>query len=168
MQIQTNNFEDLNKIMQTLAGEILKSRNGSLNIKIEFKADDNNMRLESAADNEIDIGKTITSMLRNLGIPAHILGYTYLKDAIGFCLENKEAIRSVTKLLYPIVAKKNNTTPSRVERAIRHSIEVALNRGDVEVINNLFGYTVGSGKGKPTNSEFIALLTDEIIMKSFA
>ena len=104
----------------------------------------------------------ITKMLHELGIPAHIKGYQYLRDAITISVEEKEMLVSVTKVLYPTIAKKHGTTSSRVERAIRHAIEVAWSRGQLEMIHEIFGYTVNSGKGKPTNSEFIALITDKI------
>ena len=104
----------------------------------------------------------VTQLLHEIGIPAHIKGYQYLRDAITISVEEKEMLISVTKVLYPAIAKKHNTTASRVERAIRHAIEVAWSRGQLEMIHEIFGYTVNSGKGKPTNSEFIALITDKI------
>ena len=104
----------------------------------------------------------ITKMLHELGIPAHIKGYQYLRDAIAESVNDQEMLTSVTKVLYPTIAKKHQTTSSRVERAIRHAIEVAWSRGKMDTINAIFGYTVSNGKGKPTNSEFIALLSDKI------
>lgn len=104
----------------------------------------------------------VTQMLHEIGIPAHIKGYQYLRDAIIMSVSDKEMLASVTKILYPTIAKKHQTTPSRVERAIRHAIEVAWSRGKMDTINELFGYTVSTGKGKPTNSEFIALIVDKI------
>lgn len=104
----------------------------------------------------------VTQLLHEIGIPAHIKGYQYLRDAITISVEEKEMLVSVTKVLYPTIAKKHGTTSSRVERAIRHAIEVAWSRGQLEMIHEIFGYTVNSGKGKPTNSEFIALITDKI------
>ena len=104
----------------------------------------------------------VTQLLHEIGIPAHIKGYQYLRDAIIISVEEKEMLVSVTKVLYPAIAKKHGTTASRVERAIRHAIEVAWSRGQLEMIDEIFGYTVNSGKGKPTNSEFIALITDKI------
>ena len=104
----------------------------------------------------------VTQLLHEIGIPAHIKGYQYLRDAIIISVEEKEMLVSVTKVLYPTIAKKHGTTSSRVERAIRHAIEVAWSRGQLEMIHEIFGYTVNSGKGKPTNSEFIALITDKI------
>ncbi|MEG2732447.1 MAG: sporulation initiation factor Spo0A C-terminal domain-containing protein, partial [Clostridium sp.] len=104
----------------------------------------------------------VTQILHEIGIPAHIKGYQYLRDAISTAVEDQEMMASVTKILYPSIAKRHQTTPSRVERAIRHAIEVAWSRGKMDTINELFGYTVSTGKGKPTNSEFIALIADKI------
>lgn len=106
----------------------------------------------------------ITKMLHELGIPAHIKGYQYLRDAISMVVRDTEMMEAVTKILYPEIAKKNYTSSSRVERAIRHAIEVAWGRGSLEVIDELFGYTISTGKGKPTNSEFIALIADKICL----
>ena len=104
----------------------------------------------------------ITNLIHDLGVPAHIKGYQYLREAILMAVNNEEIINAVTKSLYPLLAKKYETTPSRVERAIRHAIEVAWNRGEIAVHDKIFGYTVNSNKGKPTNSEFIALIADKI------
>ncbi|MGN1350981.1 MAG: sporulation transcription factor Spo0A [Anaerovoracaceae bacterium] len=104
----------------------------------------------------------ITNLIHEIGVPAHIKGYHYLRLGIRLCVENMELLGAVTKELYPMIAKEFNTTSSRVERAIRHAIEVAWTRGSLEMIDSLFGYTVHNGKGKPTNSEFIALLSDKI------
>lgn len=106
----------------------------------------------------------ITKMLHELGIPAHIKGYQYLRDAISMVVRDREMMEAVTKILYPEIAKKNYTSSSRVERAIRHAIEVAWGRGSLEVIDELFGYTISTGKGKPTKSEFIALIADKICL----
>lgn len=106
----------------------------------------------------------ITKMLHELGIPAHIKGYQYLRDTISMVVRDREMMEAVTKILYPEIAKKNYTSSSRVERAIRHAIEVAWGRGSLEVIDELFGYTISTGKGKPTNSEFIALIADKICL----
>ena len=97
-----------------------------------------------------------------MGIPAHIKGYHYLREAIILSLADEEMLESITKLLYPTIAERFDTTASRVERAIRHAIETAWDRGDIDVLNGMFGYTVSVGKGKPTNSEFIALITDNL------
>ena len=104
----------------------------------------------------------VTNMLHEIGIPAHIKGYHYLRDAIMMAVEDMDVLNAITKILYPTVAKKYQTTSSRVERAIRHAIEVAWSRGKLDTLDELFGYTVSTGKGKPTNSEFIALIADTI------
>lgn len=111
---------------------------------------------------EQNLENDVTQMLHEIGIPAHIKGYQYLRDAITISVTDQEMMTSVTKVLYPSIAKSHQTTPSRVERAIRHAIEVAWSRGKMDTINEIFGYTVSNGKGKPTNSEFIALISDKI------
>ena len=118
--------------------------------------------LDKAAYMEQNLETDVTQMLHEIGIPAHIKGYQYLRDAIIMSVQDSEMLSSVTKILYPNIAKKHQTTPSRVERAIRHAIEVAWSRGKMDTINALFGYTVSGGKGKPTNSEFVALIADKI------
>jgi two-component system response regulator (stage 0 sporulation protein A) len=107
----------------------------------------------------------VTNIIHEIGIPAHIKGYLYLRDAILAVISRIELLGAVTKELYPMIATKYKTTPSRVERAIRHAIEVAWNRGNFEVINSLFGYTVNLERGKPTNSEFIAMVADKLRME---
>jgi two-component system response regulator (stage 0 sporulation protein A) len=104
----------------------------------------------------------VTEILHQIGVPAHIKGYHYLRDSILMAIENPDIINAVTKQLYPGVAKKYDTTPSRVERAIRHAIEVAWDRGDVDILNSYFGYTIHNTRGKPTNSEFIAMISDRL------
>ena len=111
---------------------------------------------------EIGLENRVTDMLHEIGIPAHIKGYHYLRDAIMMAVEDMDVLNAITKILYPTVAKKYQTTSSRVERAIRHAIEVAWSRGKLDTLDELFGYTVSNGKGKPTNSEFIALIADTI------
>ena len=103
--------------------------------------------------------------MHQIGVPAHIKGYQYLREAILLSVGDDEMINSVTKYLYPTVAKKFGTTPSRVERAIRHAIEVAWDRGDVDVLSSYFGYTIQNQRGKPTNSEFIAMISDRLKLK---
>lgn len=107
----------------------------------------------------------VTDIIHEIGVPAHIKGYQYLREAIVLTSNDMEMLNGVTKVLYPAVAKKFNTTPSRVERAIRHAIEVAWDRGDVEVLQRFFGYTVSGIKGKPTNSEFIAMIADRLVLR---
>jgi len=110
----------------------------------------------------------VTDILHEIGVPAHIKGYQYLREAIIMVIADLEAINAVTKILYPGVAKKFSTTPSRVERAIRHAIEVAWDRGDIEILQRFFGYTVSNIKGKPTNSEFIAMIADSLSLRQKA
>ena len=107
----------------------------------------------------------VTEIIHEIGIPAHIKGYQYIREAIMLTVRDMDLINAVTKALYPMVAKRYNTTPSRVERAIRHAIEVAWDRGDIEVLQKYFGYTVSNVKGKPTNSEFVALIADRLQLR---
>lgn len=111
---------------------------------------------------ERNLETDVTNIIHEVGVPAHIKGYQYLRDAIIMSVNDLEMLNSITKILYPTIAKRHQTTPSRVERAIRHAIEVAWSRGKMDTIDELFGYTVSNGKGKPTNSEFIALIADKI------
>ena len=115
-----------------------------------------------ASEPKINLENRVTDMIHEIGIPAHIKGYHYLRDAIMMAVEDMDVLNAITKILYPTVAKKYQTTSSRVERAIRHAIEVAWSRGKLDTLDELFGYTVSTGKGKPTNSEFIALIADTI------
>ena len=112
-----------------------------------------------------DMEAQVTKIIHQIGVPAHIKGYQYLRTAILMAIDDAEIINSVTKVLYPAVAKKFNTTTSRVERAIRHAIEVAWDRGDVDTLNSYFGYTIQNSRGKPTNSEFIAMIADNLRLK---
>lgn len=118
-------------------------------------------RMQGAGGLEI----RVTDIIHQIGVPAHIKGYQYLRDAILMAIEDESIINAVTKRLYPAVAKKHATTSSRVERAIRHAIEVAWDRGDVDVLNSYFGYTIHNGRGKPTNSEFIAMISDKLCLQ---
>lgn len=118
-------------------------------------------RMASAAPGVRSLEMQVTDIIHQIGVPAHIKGYQYLRDAILMAIEDEGIINAVTKRLYPSVAKKHATTSSRVERAIRHAIEVAWDRGDVDVLNSYFGYTIHTGRGKPTNSEFIAMISDK-------
>jgi two-component system response regulator (stage 0 sporulation protein A) len=112
-----------------------------------------------------DIETQVTKIIHQIGVPAHIKGYQYLRTAILLTVKDSDVINSVTKVLYPSVAKKYQTTTSRVERAIRHAIEVAWDRGDVDTLNSYFGYTIQNNRGKPTNSEFIAMIADNLRLK---
>ncbi len=111
---------------------------------------------------DIDLETKITSIIHEIGVPAHIKGYQYLREAITVAVRDPESVGAITKVLYPTVARTFNTTASRVERAIRHAIEVAWDRGDLEILQSFFGYTVSHVKGKPTNSEFIAMIADNL------
>ena len=117
-------------------------------------------RTAEISDNDIEV--VISDIMRQIGVPAHIKGYQYLRTAIKLSVEDSDMLGSVINLLYPTVAKIFNTTSSRVERAIRHAIEVAWDRGDVDVLSSYFGYTIQSQRGKPTNSEFIAMISDKL------
>lgn len=119
-------------------------------------------KVEKPKEEIHDLEQDVTNMIHEIGVPAHIKGYQYLREAIMMSVENPTMISSITKILYPTIAKRFQTTPSRVERAIRHAIEVAWSRGRMETLDALFGYTIDTGKGKPTNSEFIALIADKI------
>ncbi|MBQ3378260.1 MAG: sporulation transcription factor Spo0A [Clostridia bacterium] len=116
-------------------------------------------------EGELSLEAQITKIMHELGVPAHIKGYQYMREAIMMAVEDMEVINSITKLLYPSVAKRFQTTPSRVERAIRHAIEVAWDRGDIDALDSIFGYTIQNEKGKPTNSEFIAMIADKLRLK---
>lgn len=117
---------------------------------------------EKAKSGEVDLDTEITEILHEIGVPAHIKGYLYLREAITMVYNSVDILGAITKILYPNVAKKYKTTSSRVERAIRHSIEVAWNRGNVDAISQIFAYTISYNKSKPTNSEFIAMIADKL------
>ncbi len=118
---------------------------------------------ECISDSELEL--MVTEIIHQIGVPAHIKGYHYLRESIILSIKDNEIMNSVTKLLYPTVAKNFSTTSSRVERAIRHAIEVAWDRGDIDVLNSYFGYTIQTDRGKPTNSEFIAMISDKLRLK---
>lgn len=129
-----------------------------------YRTKKNNIRPMPAVvvDSSASMEVKVTQILHQIGVPAHIKGYHYLRDSIIMSVETPEIINAVTKKLYPSVAKKYETTSSRVERAIRHAIEVAWDRGDIDILNSYFGYTIHTGRGKPTNSEFIAMISDKL------
>ena len=126
----------------------------------EIRGDDR--RVQERPTNKTSIESMVTGIIHEIGVPAHIKGYQYLREAIILAVEDMDVINAITKVLYPQVAKTFQTTPSRVERAIRHAIEVAWDRGDLDTLQRFFGYTVSNTKGKPTNSEFIALIADKL------
>ena len=147
--------------------ESLVMRIRQLKQDIEIKSQQANMtplvrRTQSMAEASLNLETRVTNILHEIGVPAHIRGYHYMREAIIMSVNNIDVLNYITKELYPAIAKQCNTTPSRVERAIRHGIEVAWSRGKVDAIDNLFGYTVNNHKGKPTNSEFIALIADHL------
>ena len=121
--------------------------------------EDNIEPFQRKNNNSLEI--RVTEILHQIGVPAHIKGYQYLRDSILMAINDDDIINAVTKRLYPAVAKKHGTTSSRVERAIRHAIEVAWDRGDIDVLNSYFGYTIHNDRGKPTNSEFVAMISDK-------
>ena len=114
---------------------------------------------------EVELEMRVTGIIHDIGVPAHIKGYQYLREAIRLAVEDMDVINAVTKVLYPEVARRFSTTASRVERAIRHAIEVAWDRGDIDTLNAYFGYTIQNSRGKPTNSEFIAMIADNMRLK---
>ncbi len=126
------------------------------------RRNDNYLELRESNSSDTELEGTVTGIIHEIGVPAHIKGYQYLRSAIVIAVNDMDILNSITKQLYPTIAEAYNTTSSRVERAIRHAIEVAWGRGRMDTINELFGYTVSAGKGKPTNSEFIALIADKI------
>lgn len=123
------------------------------------------MRAPEECDHSAELKNMVTSIIHEIGVPAHIKGYQYLREAIMIAVDDMDVINAVTKVLYPEVARRFSTTPSRVERAIRHAIEVAWDRGDLETLQKFFGYTVSNTKGKPTNSEFIAMIADRLVLE---
>lgn len=130
--------------------------------KAVYSADKTMTMLPNFIGGKPDVETMVTRTIHEIGIPAHIKGYQYLRHAIMLVIDNLDIINSITKKLYPTVAQDFETTSSRVERAIRHAIEVAWDRGDPDVLNSIFGYTIATAKGKPTNSEFIAMIADKL------
>ncbi len=149
-------------IMKPFNNELLLNRIKHSRRVLQTQTKQSEVSHTSPMDMEEDLENHVTNMIHEIGIPAHIKGYHYLRDAIMMAVEDMDVLNAITKILYPTVAKKHQTTSSRVERAIRHAIEVAWSRGKLDTIDSLFGYTVSNGKGKPTNSEFIALIADTI------
>lgn len=150
-------------IMKPFDNEMVLSRIRKIRDKkngIEKKKVNAYERYEPASEESLE--NVVTEIIHEVGVPAHIKGYQYLREAIIMSVNDMDMLNSITKILYPSIAKKFDTTPSRVERAIRHAIEVAWSRGKMDTIDEMFGYTISNGKGKPTNSEFVALITDRI------
>ena len=128
----------------------------------ELRGGENLRLVDRRRSEKTSIESMVTGIIHEIGVPAHIKGYQYLREAIIIAVNDMDVINAITKVLYPQVAKTFQTTPSRVERAIRHAIEVAWDRGDLDTLQRFFGYTVSNTKGKPTNSEFIALIADKL------
>ncbi len=166
-QVRMNTGKDNERVVQILTDlmktnkefQIMITVPASQSVVSAYPSEEDREPEERTARN---LEKDVTDMIHEIGVPAHIKGYQYLREAIMMSVEDIEMLNSITKILYPTIAKKYQTTSSRVERAIRHAIEVAWNRGRMETLDALFGYTINTGKGKPTNSEFIALIADKI------
>ncbi|MCL2498800.1 MAG: sporulation transcription factor Spo0A [Defluviitaleaceae bacterium] len=137
-------------------------------LKTQIKNPLKGVDARSLKNRAVNLETKVTGILHEIGVPAHIRGYHYMREAIMMAVDDIDVLNYITKELYPTIAKKCNTTPSRVERAIRHAIEVAWSRGKVDVIDSLFGYTISNHKGKPTNSEFIALIADRLRLEQKA
>jgi len=151
--------------MSVLLRRIRQLRSGDRSVVLSGGVDCRNLTEQQLLRQQADLETVVTDIIHEIGVPAHIKGYQYLRQAIILTINDMDIINAVTKVLYPEVAKKFNTTPSRVERAIRHAIEVAWDRGDIEVLQRFFGYTVSNIKGKPTNSEFIAMIADNLSLR---
>lgn len=165
-QLNLTALKDTDKVYQILDDLISMNREFQIMITVPSgsKSVERKSREQVSKEKELtfDLEKDVTDMIHEIGVPAHIKGYQYLREAIMMSVKDSDMLGSITKVLYPTIAKRYDTTSSRVERAIRHAIEVAWNRGRMETLDNLFGYTINTGKGKPTNSEFIALIADRI------
>ena len=152
--------------MDVFTKRIREMFNGSSNDVVRKQSAVVEQEVKHQSKGPVDLETEITNIIHEIGVPAHIKGYMYLREAITMVVNDMELLSAVTKELYPSIAKKYNTTASRVERAIRHAIEVAWGRGQVDAINKLFGYTIHNEKGKPTNSEFIAIIADKLRLKN--
>ncbi len=167
-QVNMNTTKDNERIYRVINDLISQNKEFQIMITVPptvQKEEKVSVPIVHPAKEPCDLEKDVTDMIHNIGVPAHIKGYQYLREAIIMAVQDPLMISSITKILYPTIAKKFQTTPSRVERAIRHAIEVAWSRGKMETLDMLFGYTINTGKGKPTNSEFIALISDKIRLR---
>ena len=163
-QLKVVTQQDNERMFRMISDLISKDKEFQIMITVPSgrQYEQNQVGEEKRIAKEYNLEKDVTDMIHEIGVPAHIKGYQYLRDAIIMCVNDMDLLNSITKALYPSIAKKYVTTPSRVERALRHAIEVAWSRGKMDTIYSLFGYTINSGKGKPTNSEFVALIADKI------
>lgn len=164
-QVNLMTSRDNERMIRMLSELLMKDKEFQIMITVPSSKTIMNEELETKNIPTHDLEKDVTDMIHEIGVPAHIKGYQYLREAIMMTVEDAEMLNSITKILYPSIAKKYMTTSSRVERAIRHAIEVAWSRGKMETLDDLFGYTISIGKGKPTNSEFIALISDKIRLR---
>ncbi len=165
-QVNLSTTRDREQVYQILGDLLHMNREFQIMISVPSASQLQGTEIYMAEQQEkpltYDLEKDVTDMIHEIGVPAHIKGYQYLREAIMMSVNDSDMLGSITKVLYPTIASKYQTTSSRVERAIRHAIEVAWNRGRMETLDSLFGYTISTGKGKPTNSEFIALIADKI------
>ena len=167
-QVNINTAKDNERIYRVINDLISQNKEFQIMITVPStvqKEKTKNIPMQQMIQVDHDLEQDVTDMIHNIGVPAHIKGYQYLREAIIMSVQDPQMISSITKILYPAIAKKFQTTSSRVERAIRHAIEVAWARGKMETLDQLFGYTINTGKGKPTNSEFIALISDKIRLR---
>lgn len=162
-QLDVMAVQDNEKVFRILYELLIRNQGFQVMINVPSNEESEGDTGNTVTDNKThDLEGDVTDIIHEIGIPAHIKGYQYLREAIMMSVEDAEMLSAVTKLLYPAIAKKYHTTSSRVERAIRHAIEVAWNRGNMETLDSMFGYTINVSKGKPTNSEFIALIVDKM------
>lgn len=162
-QVNVMKVQDNERAIRMLCDLLMKNQGFQIMINVPFEESPQGETVETVSNKKAhDLEKDVTDIIHEIGVPAHIKGYQYLREAIMLSVEDREMLSAVTKILYPTIAKKYHTTSSRVERAIRHAIEVAWNRGNMDTLDSMFGYTINVGKGKPTNSEFIALIVDKI------
>ena len=164
-QLSIHSTKDNEKMYQILDNLLQADKEFQIMITVPSKKDQGEVHVtqkEQPKEPPRDLEQDVTDMIHEIGVPAHIKGYQYLREAIIMSVNDIEMLNSITKILYPTIAKKYQTTPSRVERAIRHAIEVAWGRGEPGIMEKIFGYTVSAAKGKPTNSEFIAMIADKL------
>lgn len=168
-QLKMTTTKDSDRVLKILTDLMNHDKEFQIMITVPSKGEEQDTVAKTASFLEpvkeltpMELKKEITNTIHEIGVPAHIKGYQYLREAITMAVDDIEMLNAITKVLYPTIAKTYNTTPSRVERAIRHAIEVAWSRGKMETLDSMFGYTINGGKGKPTNSEFIALIADKI------
>ena len=164
-QLNLSTTKDTEKVYKMLGDLIHMDREFQIMITVPSGSRETKQEMKTTSTpmvSDADLEREVTEMIHEIGVPAHIKGYQYLREAIMMAVEDIESVSAITKVLYPSIAKKFHTTSSRVERAIRHAIEVAWDRGDLETLQSYFGYTVSGVKGKPTNSEFISMIADRL------